>query len=60
MLNSFSFISHLTPMRSKNIHATQKVEEHHKIFNWGCQGERYKLAAEGMKTLIEIFRCDCC
>ena len=53
---------HLTPMRFKNIHATQKVEEHHKIFNWGDQVERYKLAlaAEGMKTLIEIFRCDCC
>jgi hypothetical protein len=47
-------------MSSKNIHATQKVEEHHKIFNWGYQVEKYKLAAEGMKTLIGIFRCDCC
>ncbi len=47
-------------MRSKNIHATQKVEEDHKIFNWGYQVEKYKLAAEGMKTLIGIFMCDCC
>jgi hypothetical protein len=46
-------------MSSKNIHATQKVEEYQKIFNWGYQVGRYRLAAEDMKTLIEIFKCDC-
>ena len=29
-----------------------RVEEYHKIFKSGCQVERYRLAAEGMKTLI--------
>ncbi len=29
-----------------------RVEEYHKIFKSGCQAERYRLAAEGMKTLI--------
>ena len=29
-----------------------RVEEDHKIFKSGCQVERYRLAAEGMKTLI--------
>lgn len=28
------------------------VEEYHKIFKSGCQVERYRLAAEGMKALI--------
>ncbi|MBD2416053.1 hypothetical protein H6H01_36180 [Nostoc calcicola FACHB-3891] len=28
------------------------VEEYHKIFKSGCQVERYRLAAEGMKTLV--------
>lgn len=29
-----------------------RVEEYHKIFKSGCQVERYRLAADGMKTLI--------
>ncbi|MEH2153272.1 MAG: IS4 family transposase [Nostoc sp.] len=29
-----------------------RVEEYHKIFKSGCQVEKYRLAAEGMKTLI--------
>ncbi|MCC5600909.1 IS4 family transposase [Nostoc sp. CHAB 5714] len=29
-----------------------RVEEYHKIFKSGCQVERYRLAAEGMKTLV--------
>lgn len=29
-----------------------RVEEYHKIFKSGCQVERYRLAAEGMKTLL--------
>jgi len=29
-----------------------RVEEFHKIFKSGCQCERYRLAAEGMKTLL--------
>ncbi len=29
-----------------------RVEEYHKVFKSGCQVERYRLAAEGMKTLI--------
>ncbi len=29
-----------------------RVEEYHKIFKSGCQVERYKLAADGMKPLI--------
>jgi hypothetical protein len=29
-----------------------KVEEYHKIFKSGCQSERYRLAAVGMKTLL--------
>jgi hypothetical protein len=29
-----------------------RVEEYHKIFKSGCQVEIYRLAAEGMKTLI--------
>ena len=29
-----------------------RVEEYHKIFNSGCQLERYRLAADGMKALI--------
>jgi hypothetical protein len=37
-----------------------RVEEYHKIFKSGCQVERYRLAADGMKTLIGIFTCDCC
>jgi hypothetical protein len=28
------------------------IEEYHKIFKSGCQVERYRLAAEGMKTLL--------
>lgn len=28
------------------------MEEYHKIFKSGCQVERYRLVAEGMKTLI--------
>ena len=28
------------------------IEEYHKIFKSGCQAERYRLAAEGMKTLL--------
>lgn len=28
------------------------IEEYHKIFKFGCQVERYRLAAEGMKTLL--------
>ncbi len=37
-----------------------RVEEYHKIFKSGCQVERYRLAADGMKPLIGIFTCDCC
>ena len=37
-----------------------RVEDYHKIFKSGCQVEKYRLAAEGMKTLIGIFTCDCC
>ena len=29
-----------------------RVEEYHKIFKSGCQVERYRLAVDGMKTLI--------
>lgn len=29
-----------------------RIEEYHKIFKSGCQVEKYRLAAEGMKTLI--------
>ncbi len=29
-----------------------RVEEYHKIFKSGCQVERYRLAADGMKTLV--------
>ena len=29
-----------------------RVEEYHKIFKSGCQVERYRLAADGMKALI--------
>jgi len=29
-----------------------RVEEYHKIFKSGCHVERYRLAADGMKTLI--------
>lgn len=29
-----------------------RVEEYHKIFKSGCQVEKYRLAADGMKTLI--------
>ena len=29
-----------------------RVEEYHKIFKSGCQVERYRLAADGMKPLI--------
>ena len=29
-----------------------RVEEYHKILKSGCQVERYRLAADGMKTLI--------
>jgi hypothetical protein len=29
-----------------------RVEEYHKIFKSGCQVERYRLAAQGMKTLL--------
>lgn len=29
-----------------------RVEEYHKILKSGCQVERYRLAAEGMKTLL--------
>lgn len=29
-----------------------RVEEYHKIFKSGCQSERYRLAAAGMKTLL--------
>ncbi|MFN9142775.1 MAG: IS4 family transposase, partial [Pseudanabaena sp.] len=29
-----------------------RVEDFHKIFKSGCQCERYRLAAEGMKTLL--------
>jgi hypothetical protein len=29
-----------------------RVEEYHKIFKSGCQVERYRLAAEGMRTLV--------
>ncbi|WP_375506825.1 IS4 family transposase, partial [uncultured Nostoc sp.] len=29
-----------------------RVEEYHKVFKSGCQVEKYRLAAEGMKTLI--------
>ena len=28
------------------------IEEYHKVFKSGCQVERYRLAAEGMKTLL--------
>ena len=31
-----------------------RVEEYHKIFKSGCQVERYRLAAEGMKTLVSF------
>ncbi len=37
-----------------------RVEEYHKILKSGCQVERYRLAADGIKTLIGIFTCDCC
>ncbi len=37
-----------------------RVEEYHKILKSGCQVERYRLAAEGMKTLIGKLKCDCC
>lgn len=29
-----------------------RVEEYHKIFKSGCQSERYRLAAVGMKTML--------
>lgn len=29
-----------------------RVEEYHKIFKSGCQVERYRLAADGMKALV--------
>jgi hypothetical protein len=29
-----------------------RVEEYHKLLKSGCQAERYRLAAEGMKTLL--------
>lgn len=29
-----------------------RVEEYHKILKSGCQVERYRLAADGMKTLL--------
>lgn len=29
-----------------------RVEEYHKIFKSGCQVERYRLAADGMKVLV--------
>lgn len=29
-----------------------RVEEYHKIFKSGCQVERYRLAADGMKTVF--------
>jgi hypothetical protein len=29
-----------------------RVEEYHKIFKSGCQNERYRLAAVGMKTML--------
>ena len=32
-----------------------RVEEYHKIFKSGCQVERYRLAAHGMKTLIGFY-----
>jgi len=31
-----------------------RVEEDHKIFKSGCQVERYRLAADGMKPLIGL------
>lgn len=31
-----------------------RVEEYHKIFKSGCQVERYRLAADGMKALISF------
>ncbi len=37
-----------------------RVEEYHKIFKSGCQVERYRLAAEGMKTWRWFFECNCC
>ena len=33
-----------------------RVEEYHKIFKSGCQSERYRLAAVGMKTMLGFFR----
>lgn len=32
-----------------------RVEEYHKIFKSGCQIERYRLAAVGMKTMLGFF-----
>lgn len=29
-----------------------RVEEYHKLLKSGCQVERYRLAAEGMKALV--------
>ena len=29
-----------------------RIEEYHKIFKSGCQSERYRLAAVGMKTML--------
>jgi hypothetical protein len=32
-----------------------RVEEYHKILKSGCQVEQYRLAADGMKTLLGFF-----
>jgi hypothetical protein len=36
------------------------VEEYHKIFKSGCQVERYRLAADGMKAIVLFLERDCC
>lgn len=37
-----------------------RVQEFHKLLKSGCQVERYRLAAEGMKASQRFFECDCC
>jgi hypothetical protein len=33
-------------------HCGWRIEEYHKLLKSGCQAERYRLAAVGMKTLL--------